>query len=50
LIGALAAGPILWAGAAVVVAAEPKVIATQPQKFGNGWSRWTGMEVRSRWV
>ena len=36
---ALAAAPIVCGQSSVAVAQEPKVIATQPQKVGNGWAR-----------
>jgi len=39
LIGALAATPILCGETSVAMGAEPKVIATKPQKVGNGWAR-----------
>jgi hypothetical protein len=36
---ALVAAPILCGASSAAVAAEPKVIATKPQKVGNGWAR-----------
>jgi hypothetical protein len=39
LIGALAAAPVLCGVAPAAAAAEPKVIATPPQKMGNGQAR-----------
>ncbi|MGH8700771.1 MAG: hypothetical protein ACREVR_06285 [Burkholderiales bacterium] len=36
---ALAAAPIVCGPSSVAVAQEPKVIATKPQKVGNGWAR-----------
>jgi hypothetical protein len=38
-IAALVAAPILSAWSQVATAADPKVIATKPQKVGNGWAR-----------
>ncbi len=39
LFGALVATAVVCGTSTSVLAAEPKVIATQPQKMGNGWAR-----------
>jgi hypothetical protein len=39
LIVVLVAAPIFCMGSQVALAADPKVIATKPQKVGNGWAR-----------
>ena len=39
LIAAFAAPALLSGETSVAIAAEPKVIATKPQKVGNGWAR-----------
>jgi hypothetical protein len=39
LVISLAAAPMLWAGSFAAAAAEPNVIATKPQKVGDGWAR-----------
>ncbi len=38
-IGAVTATSVLCSGIPLATAAEPKVIATKPQKVGNGWAR-----------
>ena len=53
LIASLVAAPFFCAGSQVTSAADPKVIATKPQKVGNGWARayvaLTRTEMRSLW-